>query len=207
MSRRIGLLTVLLATMAMSAYAQSTKSDVLMRQARSPDRLQKIDLLRAFQNGNISVDADSMRALGTLAGMGTVWRDNSTKNLDFADIRAAALTVLGNSGSDDARTIVLKTIDLETHPMVLVAGFEAMANLGAGEGILATRIMNDAMLRTMARVRHNSVADEYLKTMDAFIDTANPDMQTIEVLTELSQGSGFSFDIRTRANELLKKFW
>lgn len=179
-----------------------------MRQARSDDRLQKIDLLRSFENGDIGVDSESIKALGVLAGMGTVWRDHTSRSTDYADVRAGAMTVLGNSGMDEARKIVFEAIDLETHPMALVAGFEAIANLGAGDsGLLALRVLNDAMLRNMARTSNNSVADEYLKAMEKVASSSDPDLQTIEVLTMLSQGRGFSQDIRSRANTMLKGYW
>ncbi|NIZ40640.1 hypothetical protein PVA45_03830 [Entomospira entomophila] len=213
MNKRLSLLAVMFALSFMSVHAQneqtksSSKADALTRQARNNDRTQKLDLLRAFENGSIGVDQDSLRALEILAGTGTVWRDHSTRATDFADIRAGALAVLGGSGLDEARDIVLRVVDLETHPSVLAAGFNAIATLGAGDSTLALRVLNDAMLRNMARARSNSVADEYLKAIEVLIDTSNPDLQTVEILTEVSRGMGYSHNIRTRANDFLKSFW
>ncbi|NIZ46865.1 hypothetical protein PVA44_03695 [Entomospira nematocerorum] len=213
MNKRLSLLAVMFTLSFMGVHAQneqtksSSKADALTRQARNNDRTQKLDLLHAFENGSIGVDQESLRALEILAGTGTVWRDHSTRSIDFADIRAGALAVLGGSGLDEARDIVLRVIDLETHPAVLAAGFNAIAMLGAGESTLALRVLNDAMLKNMARNRSNSVADEYLKAIEVLVDTSNPDLQTVEILTEISRGMGYSHNIRTRANDFLKSFW
>lgn len=202
-------LTALLALLVASAsYAQYSKEDVLMNQARTHDRDLKIALLQAFQREEIAVDGDSIRALSVLAGTGTLFKDSAPR--DSSDIRAMAITVLGNSTAmtDEARRAVILNLDMETHPSVLSASFVALEKLGPGEGMLAIRSINDAMLRTMARTNDNSVADDYLRTILTMVGADAPDMQTIDVLIRLSQGeNGFSSDIRRRSLEHLKLFW
>lgn len=200
-------LTTFIVTAQDNNTNRSSRAVALMNQARSKDRVQKIELLRSFEDGSVVLDSESIHALGLLAGMGTVQRDYTSANIDYADIRASALTLLGKSGLDEAKQMVLRAVDFESHPTALIAGFEAIANLGSSEGMLAIRVLNEAMLRNMARSRSSSVADEYLKAINVLANKNDPDMQTIEVLTQLSQGYGFSQTIRKDANVLLKSFW
>ncbi len=206
--KKITLMALLVLMVASASYAQYSKEDVLMNQARTHDRDLKITLLHAFKRGEIAVDGDSIRALGFLAGTGTIFRDSA--RLDSSDIRAMAITVLGDSTSmnDEARQAVILNLDMETHPSVLSASFVALEKLGPGDGMLAIRSINDAMLRNMARTNDNSVADDYLRTIATMVGADNPDMQTVDVLIRMSQGeNGFSQDIRHRALDHLKLFW
>jgi hypothetical protein len=120
------------------SYLQESIENMIIReQSVAAGRDQKMVALEyigeAIERGNTSGDVRNALEYLALEGLTNQTRENGRMINNFPDVRARAVTYLGDIGTPEAKNALLKVMLADPEPMVLTEAVKALAKIGLNE--------------------------------------------------------------------------
>ena len=193
---------------APDTVAVSTKEKALFAYINSPSRSGILELLAQIEDGSISLDADTVKALSRLAGDGTLFVMATQRIGSYnSDIRTRAIILLGKEGSEVARQAIVNALEVEIDTGAKCAAFIALGNMELDNNNASIRVINAALRHDIATVHDYSVAKCYIETIPKLLGDSKPDVETLENILYLADEHGYSQQIRRLAYNYLRTLW
>jgi hypothetical protein len=151
-----GLLTVsLVSAQEMSveeSYLQESIENMIIReQSQADGRDTKLVALEyiaeAINHGNTSDDVRNALEYLSMEGLTNQTRENGRLINNFPDVRARAVTFLGEIGTPEAKNTLLKVMLAESEPMVLTEAVKSLAKIGLNESEETTNTISWVIAR------------------------------------------------------------
>jgi plasmid stability protein len=202
----------ILMTVEGSYLQESVDLMIIRQQSRAADREMKI---HALENIRSAMDkgitgGEVLGALEYMALEGIVNKAiNDRIRNNYPDIRGQAAVYLGNLGNPEARKILVKMLQAEYEPMVLIEVVKSLTKIGINDHnnemvYLITKRVNafDVL------VPDNLLALAALEAYEAFAAQSGGtlDTSTIQLIQRISEGR-YHGAIRERAKQLLTKIY
>ncbi|MDR3114158.1 MAG: HEAT repeat domain-containing protein [Treponema sp.] len=181
---------------------------IIRQQSRAESREMKFHALKnirtAIDQG--STGGEVLHALEYMALEGTVNKtiyNNRIRN-NYPDIRGKAAAYLGDLGSPEAYTILLKMIQAEYEPMILTEVIKSLTKIGINHTDETIRMITKRLKAFDVLVPDNLLALAALEAYETFASTdgGTLDASTVQVIRRISEGR-YHGAIRERARQLL----
>jgi hypothetical protein len=193
-----------------SYLQESVELMIIREQSRTDNRDMKLVALEyisdAINRGNRSDEIRASLEYLAMEGVLNVTRENGRVVNNFPDVRRAAATYLGQLGTPEARTALLKMVLVDNEPMVITEAVRSLGNIGANDH-------NEEVARTISWTVnrfHVLNPDNFLalSALDAFekIAIANNginDRSIVETIIKIAEGP-YVIPVQNRAKALLE---
>jgi hypothetical protein len=201
----------ILMTVEGSYLQESVDLMIIRQQSRAADREMKI---HALENISSAIDkgitgGDVLSALEYMALEGIVNKtiyNNRIRN-NYPDIRGQVAVYLGNLGNPDARKVLVKMLQAEYEPMVLIEVVKSLTKIGINDHTHEIIPMITKRVNAFdVLVPDNLLALAALEAYETFAAQpgGNLDIPTIQLIERISEGR-YHGAIRERAKQLLVK--
>jgi HEAT repeat protein len=197
-------------TIEQSYQSETVELTIIREQSRSDSRETKLAALEyiraAINKGSKSDEIRSSLDYMAMEGVVNVARENGRVVNNFPDIRKQAATCLGQLGTPEAKTTLLKMVTYDNDPMVITEAIKSLGIIGNNDNDEVAIII----ARTVNRF-HNLAPDTWLalSALETFekIAAANNgirDRSVIETITRISESYSYITPVRNRAKLLLE---
>jgi hypothetical protein len=191
-----------------SSYRQESVSLMIIReQSRAESREMKVLALKNIRSAidRGITDGEVLSALEYMAMEGIVNKtlyNNRIRN-NYPDIRCQAAAYLGDLGSRNAHTILLKMTQAEYEPMVLTEVLKSLTKIGINDNNETIRMINKRLHAFDVLLPDNRLALAALEAYETFASKGGTlDAPTIQVIQDIAKGR-YHGAIREQARQLL----
>lgn len=195
-------------TVEQSYLQESVELMIIREQSRTDSRDMKLVALEyigdAINRGNKSDEIRAALEYLSLEGVVNVARENGRVVNNFPDVRKVAASYLGQLGTPEATTTLLKMVNSDNEPMVITEAIRSLGTISTNEGEMVTKTIAWTLNRF-----HNLNPDNFmaLSALDAFerIAMANngiTDRNTMETIVKIAEGP-YIRPVQDRAKTLL----
>jgi len=195
-------------TVEQSYLQESVELMIIREQSRTDSRDMKLVALEyigdAINRGNRSDEIRAALEYLSLEGVVNMTRENGRVVNNFPDVRKAAASYLGQLGTPEATTTLLKMVNADNEPMVITEAIRSLGKIGTNDAELVTRTISWNVNRF-----HNLNPDNFLalSALDAFerIAIANNgirDRSAMETIVKIAEGP-YIRPVQDRARTLL----
>jgi HEAT repeat protein len=195
-------------TIEQSYLPETVELIIIREQSRSNSREAKLIALEyitaAINRGSKSDEIRSSLEYLALEGVVNVARENGRVVNNFPDIRKQAAASLGQLGTPEAKTTLLKMVSSDNDPLVTAEALKSLGRIG--------NISNDEVILIARAVNrfHNFNPDNMvvLSALDIFEKAAAAnngiwDRFVVEIITRVSESHFYVTSVRNRAKQLL----
>jgi hypothetical protein len=193
-----------------SYLQESVEMMIIREQSRTDSRDMKFVALEyigdAINRGNKSDEIRAALEFLSLEGVVNIARENGRVVNNFPDVRKQAATYLGQLGTPEARTTLIKMVSVDNEPMVITEAIRCLGTLGSNANEEVIRNISWTVNRF-----HNLNPDNFmaLSAIDAFerIAAANNglrDRAAMETIIKIAEGP-YIRPVQARARALLEE--
>ncbi|MDR1411857.1 MAG: HEAT repeat domain-containing protein [Spirochaetaceae bacterium] len=158
----------------------------------------------SIENGNTNDEIRGALEYIGLEGVGNVIRENGRIINNFPDIRARAAGFLGEMGTPEAKTSLVKMLLSDNEPWVLSEAIKSLAKIGLNDDEETVRSIAWIVRRYDTIAPNDVLAKSALDAFDSFSQNNNgiKDPSAIDAIMRIQNGR-YIKPVQTRAKEVL----
>jgi HEAT repeat protein len=194
---------------AEASYLQQTTTDKIIReQSRADDRESKLAALRyikqELEKGNTGTVI--LEALGFMADEGVLNKRRVRGQVvnNYPDIRTTVATCLGDTGTPEAETVLIRMVKNDTEPMVLTEAIKSLIRLGLDTTGASISVITKTVSHFDTLNPNNMLALVTLEAYDQFAAQSGGklDSASMQLLIRMLN-SPYIKSVQNRANQVL----